>query len=1080
LSVSREAATAIAFVQENDATPQTPAMSVSVPYALAQSAGNLNVVVVGWNDTTAQVASVTDTKGNAYQLAVGPTQFSGQVTQSIYYARSIAAAAASANTVNVSFTVPAVFADVRTLEYSGLDPASPVDVTASATGSAATSSTPAAATTSAPDLLVAANTVTTWTTDPGAGWTSRVITSPDGDIAEDRIVSVAGSYSATALLATPGPWVMQMVAFKAAPSAPPLPPPTPPTSLAATAASSTQVDLSWTNTSTTQTGVKIERSTDNVTFTQIALAGATAVRYSDTGLSASTTYFYRVRATSASGDSAYSNTASATTLAPPPPPPAPIAFVQTNYATPQTAVTSVSVPYTLAQLAGDLNVVVVGWNDTTAQVASVTDAKGNAYQLAVGPTQFSGRLSQSIYYAPNVAAAAAGANTVNVSFNVAAEFADIRILEYSGLAAVSPVDVTASAIGSTATSSTPAAVTTNASDLLVAANVVATTTTDAGPGWSNRVITAPDGDIAEDQIVSVAASYGANAPLSSAGPWVMQMVAFKGAPSGPPPPPPSAPTNLAATAASSAQINLSWTNTSSTQTGVKIERSTDNATFTQIAVAAGTAANYSDVGLGPSTTYFYRVRATNASGDSAYSNTASATTPVAPPAGQWSAPMTWPLVAVHMTLLPTGKVLAWSDYTDNDGAQVFDPTTNTLTAVPFFAANLFCSGHALLPDGRVLVAGGHSGTAHVGINNTTLFDPASQGWSSAAPMPESRWYPTVTALPDGRMLVTAGEINCDGCNAPIPVIYDPATNLWTQLALASHSFPYYPHMFVLPDGRVLAASSNREAIASVALDTSAQTWTTVDPAVLDGGSAAMYAPGKVIKSGLGRDPDLPGAPSVSTTYVIDLTQASPAWRQTASMAFPRTEHNLTVLPDGTVLVTGGSRNSDVGDTAGAVLEAELWSPTTETWTAMAAMRTPRMYHSTALLLPDARVLVAGGGRDFPEVDQPSAEIYSPPYLFKGPRPAISSAPTSIHYATAFSVTTPDGARIAAVSLVRLGAVTHAFNENQRFVPVTFQPGAGGLTVQAPANANLAPPGNYMLFLVNANGVPSVAAMVSLG
>src|SRR5207245_11309835 len=113
----------------------------------------------------------------------------------------------------------------------------------------------------------------------------------------------------------------------------------------------------------------------------------------------------------------------------------------------------------------------------------------NAYQLAVAPTQFSGRLSQSIYYAPNVAAAAAGANTVNVSFNVAAEFADIRILEYSGLAAVSPVDVTASAIGSTATSSTPAAVTTNASDLLVAANVVATTTTDAGPGWSNRVIT---------------------------------------------------------------------------------------------------------------------------------------------------------------------------------------------------------------------------------------------------------------------------------------------------------------------------------------------------------------------------------------------------------------------------------------------------------------------------------------------------------------------------------------------------------------------------------------------------------------
>jgi hypothetical protein len=139
-----------------------------------------------------------------------------------------------------------------------------------------------------------------------------------------------------------------------------------------------------------------------------------------------------------------------------------------------------------------------------------------------------------------------------------------------------------------------------------------------------------------------------------------------------------------------------------------------------------------------------------------------------------------------------------------------------------------------------------------------------------------------------------------------------------------------------------------------------------------------------------------------------------------------------------------------------------------------------MYHSSALLLPDGRVLVAGGGRDFPEVDQLSAEIYSPPYLFKGPRPTIVSSPTSIQYATAFSVDTPDGGRVAAASLVGLGSVTHAFNQNQRFVPVTFQPSAGGLTIQAPANANLAPPGYYMLFIVDTNGVPSVAAMVRLG
>src|SRR5882672_308468 len=304
--------------QTNYATPQSPVSSVSVPFSGAQSAGNLSVVVVGWNDTTAKVVSVTDTKANAYQLAVGPTLAAGALSQSIYYARNIAAAAAGANTVKVTFTVAATFPDIRILEYAGMDSVSPVDVTASATGSTATSSTPAVVTSNASDLLFAANTVATWTTGPGTGWTNRVITSPDGDIAEDRIVSTAGSYSATASLGGAGAWVMQMVAFKGLPTTPPAPP-TAPTSLAATAASSTQINLSWTNTSTTQTGVKIERSTDNVTFTQIAVAGATAVSFSDGGLTASTTYFYRARATNAGGDSAYSNTASATTQAVPPP-----------------------------------------------------------------------------------------------------------------------------------------------------------------------------------------------------------------------------------------------------------------------------------------------------------------------------------------------------------------------------------------------------------------------------------------------------------------------------------------------------------------------------------------------------------------------------------------------------------------------------------------------------------------------------------------------------------------------------------------------------------------------------------------
>src|SRR5439155_1240497 len=242
---------------------------------------------------------------------------------------------------------------------------------------------------------------------------------------------------------------------------------------------------------------------------------------------------------------------------------------------------------------------------------------------------------------------------------------------------------------------------------------------------------------------------------------------------------------------------------------------------------------------------------------------AAATDPAS--AGQWSSVQSWPIVAIHTTLLPNGKVLAWDTDTSGVGVQVYDPITNGFSAAPYSPANLFCAGHGVLPDGRVFVAGGTISDA-TGLHDATIFDPSTQ------------------------------------------------------------------------------------------------TWSTVDPTILDGGSAAMYVPGKIIKSGLGRDADLSPANSVATTYVIDMTQPSPAWRQTASMAYPRNMHNLTLLPDGTVLATGGGLNSNRGDTASAVLQPELWSPATETWTVLASMQTPRLYHSTALLLPDGRVLVAGGGR----------------------------------------------------------------------------------------------------------------------
>jgi hypothetical protein len=443
--------------------------------------------------------------------------------------------------------------------------------------------------------------------------------------------------------------------------------------------------------------------------------------------------------------------------------------------------------------------------------------------------------------------------------------------------------------------------------------------------------------------------------------------------------------------------------------------------------------------------------------------------------GVWSGPYDWsPLVAVHMAMTPTGEVLVW------DGqdlapfsARLWDPVTGQFFSVPN-TPNLFCAGHSVLPDGRVLVAGGHA-AGYVGIRDLNFFDPTTGAWSSGAPMAFPRWYPTTTVLPDGRILVVSGTRDCMTCIVDVPEIYDPTTNTWQQLSNARLALDLYPHMFVLPDGRVLAAANQEAPMISRVLDIDARTWTPIGSTPLHGGSSVMYRPGVVMKSGLSRNPDFSSAPSVKTTYVLDMNQPSPAWRQTTSMAFARTQHNLTILPDGTVLAIGGGTVSDVFNVDAAVFEAELWSPTTETWTTMAAMQVPRLYHSTALLLPDGRVLAAGGGRF--GVDQPSAEIYSPPYLFKGPRPTITSAPGHIAYGESFTIQTPNAATIASVSLIRIGSVTHAIDMDQRFMSLSFQAGVGTLTIQAPANANLAPPGHYMLFVLDGNGVPSMAPII---
>ncbi len=218
------------------------------------------------------------------------------------------------------------------------------------------------------------------------------------------------------------------------------------------------------------------------------------------------------------------------TLAGPSSTPTPMApsFVQVTATTPQSPQTSVAVAYPHAQAAGDTNLLVIGWNDTTATINSVTDSAGNTYQVAAATARGNG-VSQAIYYATNIVAAGAGANTVAVTFSQPAAFVDVRILEYSGLAQTHPLDVSASASGMSASASSGSATTSAASELIVGAGTTSGAFSGAGPGFISRIITTPDSDISGDQSVTASGLYSATAPLTGSGAWVMQMVSFKAA-----------------------------------------------------------------------------------------------------------------------------------------------------------------------------------------------------------------------------------------------------------------------------------------------------------------------------------------------------------------------------------------------------------------------------------------------------------------------------------------------------------------------------------------------------------------------
>jgi galactose oxidase len=479
--------------------------------------------------------------------------------------------------------------------------------------------------------------------------------------------------------------------------------------------------------------------------------------------------------------------------------------------------------------------------------------------------------------------------------------------------------------------------------------------------------------------------------------------------------------------------------------------------------------------------------------------------------GQWSEVISLPNVPIHTHVLPSGKVLFWgrrdpAGTTDFDslnqqkcvpfiwdpGTQVSRETSNQPSDGNGKAINLFCSGHTFLPDGRLMVTGGHLLDSQ-GIRYSTIYDPSTDTWTAGPVMNHGRWYPTAVTTADGRVFVCSGSFAQDPGPPPInnvPELWNG--NAWVELADFLEDlqsiFPLYPRMHVAPDGRLFMSGALGQ---SFFFDpTTGNSTPAADRAAgfRDYAPSVMYDVGKVIFIGGGIEDGT--LASIGLAEKIDLNDPVPVWRPAGSMHFVRRQHNATLLPDGTVLVTGGTQGPGFNNVEPGqpVHVAELWNPASDTFAQMAPESVDRCYHSTAVLLPDGRVFSGGGGEWAPKVGvanspkdtHSDAQLFSPPYLFQGARPVITLAPGHVTYGQEFRVTTPTPEDIGQVTWIRLPSVTHSFDQNQRLNFLVFAVRSDGLAVSAPPNSNVCPPGHYMLFILNKGGVPSVASIVQIG
>ncbi|NJO94070.1 MAG: DUF1929 domain-containing protein [Hydrococcus sp. RM1_1_31] len=500
------------------------------------------------------------------------------------------------------------------------------------------------------------------------------------------------------------------------------------------------------------------------------------------------------------------------------------------------------------------------------------------------------------------------------------------------------------------------------------------------------------------------------------------------------------------------------------------------------------------------------------------------------------------VIGIHAALLHTNKVLFFGFQEGNDGvctASVLDLANGVQTQVNP-NKNKFCSGHAFLSDGRLVVASGHASLANAKSLHTFTPNATAGTWQDIGNMKGGssnggRWYPNCTKLPNGNVIILGGTdgegrvIDAGTCKVDagkkVNASYEifDGTNLKPPVSVSifndyiNNAGPYglYPFVFVLPNGKLFVHARNLTYIlnpttgtfdSSIGLPTKAKTARHYPSAgtclllpllptnnykarvmIIGGGTSCIKnANGtftRIDDQGNPVTSNVQNSPATKTCEIIDLSVAQPAWQLTPPMSQPRVMPDSVLLPDGKVLVVGGSRTGGADNAINPVLEVELYDPGANTWTVLCKMHVPRLYHSSAFLLPTGEVMTAGKDDKFnpspfnyPEY---RLEIFKPPYLFKGARPTMTNAPTAIAYNSTFNIQTPDGASIASAVLMAPAAVTHSFNMQQRYVGLTFSTTSGGLSLQAPPNANIAPPGYYMLFIVNSNGVPSVAKFVRL-